>query len=126
MNYERTDIENLIVNYPLIELQMIANKEKKPYGSLVDYSIETIKLAIEHYYDSEYSELQNLIMSEACRGEYNVTLLLGSFSSFHSIEDIKYAIQRGLFKERLVVFDINVTNKPESDIEREQKRSDNN
>lgn len=105
----RTNIENLIINYPLIELKMIARKEKKPYGSLVDYSIDTINSAIEHYHDSKYSELRNQVVSEACRGKYSVTLTLGNFSSFHNIEEITYMIERGLLKEGLIAFNINVT-----------------
>lgn len=108
MQNTRTDIENLIVNYPLIELKMIANREKKPYGSLTDYSIETIKLAIEHYHDTKYKELQEQVMSEACRGNYAVTITLGNFSSHHSKEEITYMIERGLIKEGLIAFDINV------------------
>jgi len=109
MKNTRTDIENLIINYPLIELKMIANKEMKPYGNLIDYSIDTIKSAIEHYYDNDYSKLRSQIVSEACRGKYSVTLTMGNFSSFHSVEEITYMLERGLVKEGLVIFDKNIT-----------------
>lgn len=109
MNNMRTDIEDLIINYPLIELKMIVNKEKKPYGSLVDYSIETIKSAINHYYDSEYIKLRNEIITESCRGMYDVSITLGNFSTNHTNDELIYKIERGLIREGLEIFNINVS-----------------